>query len=194
MAGRKRMFGRWKQLSERKQLVERCRRVIQVVGSLNAVVKSVADNAFANNQDSTAKERALLRMMAAFRGGVGDSFARWRDLTRIEQLRSAMTQDQKKYILRLLANMLQGGKQQRIREVIAKFRANSRIARVQKSFLKRLLQSKAGMVAMAFREIRSLPERRDSKYDKKANRFEKGLSEFINRTLRRSLEAFQREH
>ena len=145
------MFGRWKQLSERKQLVERCRRVIQVVGSLNAVVKSVADNAFANNQDSTAKERALLRMMAAFRGGVGDSFARWRDLTRIEQLRSAMTQDQKKYILRLLANMLQGGKQQRIREVIAKFRANRNITKIQRNFLNRLLNSKAGKVAVAFR-------------------------------------------
>ena len=154
-----------------KQLVERCRRVGELFSDLNKVVKSVADNAFANNLDSLTKEKALLRMMAAFRGSIGDSFNRWRDLNRIEQLRKHMSQDQKKFILRLLENLLHGGKQQRIREVIAKFRTNSRVINVQKAFLRRLLQSKAGMVVMAFKEIKFLPSRSNSKYDIKANRF-----------------------
>ena len=93
MAGRKRMFGRWRQLMQSKQLVERCRRVGELFSDLNKVVKSVADNAFANNLDSLTKEKALLRMMAAFRGSIGDSFNRWRDLNRIEQLRKHMSQD-----------------------------------------------------------------------------------------------------
>ena len=185
------MFNRWKQLTERRQLIERCKHVHAIMGQINAVVKSVSDNAFAHSQDSLRKEKALLRMMAAFRGGLGDSFNRWRDLTRIEQLRRDMGQEQKKYILRLLSNLLHGGKQQRIRDVIAKFRTNARVARVQKAFLKRLLQSKAGMVAIAFRSIKTLPIRHNNKHDYAANRFEQGLSNFINKCLRRSFECFR---
>ena len=47
---------------------------------------------------------------------------------------------------------------------------------------------------MAFREIKTLPERGKHRHDRKANIFEKGLSDFVNRTLKRSFEAFKVQH
>ena len=53
--------------------------------------------------------------------------------------------------------------------------------------------SKAGMVVIAFRKIQTLPEKRDTEAYLKANKFEKGLSSFVDRTLRKSYEAFKTE-
>ena len=60
-------------------------------------------------------------------------------------------------MLKMLANLLKGNKQQQIRDIIHKFKINQKIVNVQRNFLKRLLQSKAGMVLLAFREIKGLP-------------------------------------
>jgi hypothetical protein len=51
--------------------------------------------------------------------------------------------------------------------------------------------SKAGMVVIAYRKIQSLPNVVDSELYAKANKFEKGLSHFVDRTLRKSFEAFK---
>lgn len=51
--------------------------------------------------------------------------------------------------------------------------------------------SKAGRVAEAFKLIKSLPEQVDTEQRKKASKFEKGLSNFIDRTLRRSFGQFK---
>ena len=50
------------------------------------------------------------------------------------------------------------------------------------------------MVAMAFREIRMLPERKNVRFGLQANKFEKGLSDFVNRVLRNTFESFQQQH
>ena len=54
--------------------------------------------------------------------------------------------------------------------------------------------SKAGLVVMAFRRIQSLPEKRNNEAFKKATKFEKGLSVFVQRTLKRALGAFRNEY
>ena len=54
--------------------------------------------------------------------------------------------------------------------------------------------SKAGMVVIAFRKIQTLPEKRDNEAYLKANKFEKGLSTFVDRTLKKSFEAFKTEY
>lgn len=105
-----------------------------------------------------------------------------------------MGNNQKKYILALLEGLLRSNKKQQLRNVISKFRTNKNIKTVQRNFLKRLMQSKAGMTMVAFRAIKTLPQRQDRKGDRRANRFEKGLSDFVNRTLRRSFEAFQSQY
>ena len=80
-----------------------------------------------------------------------------------------------------------------IREVIHKFRLNRRIIEIQRNFLKRLLMSKAGLVVIAFKKILSLPDRKDKNLNEKANKFTRGLESFVNRTFKRSLDAFKEE-
>ena len=104
-----------------------------------------------------------------------------------------MTNQEKAALLKMLENLLQNGRTARIREVIEKFRTNRRITDVQRNFLKRLLQSKAGLVVVAFKKIQTLPERRDDALYTKANKFEKGLSNFVERTIRRPFNAFKTE-
>ena len=101
--------------------------------------------------------------------------------------------EQKKSILKMLENLLHHGKNAQIRDVINKFRQNRKITEIQRNFLKRLLMSKAGMVVIAFRKIQTLPERKDNEAYAKANKFEKGLSQFVDRTIRKSFEAFKTE-
>jgi hypothetical protein len=70
---------------------------------------------------------------------------------------------------------------------------NRRITEIQRNFLKRLLMSKAGLVVIGFKKWQGLPERKDNEAFKKASRFEKGLSSFVDRTLKRSFGAFRNE-
>ena len=93
----------------------------------------------------------------------------------------------------MLENLLHHGRNAQIRDVINKFRTNRKIIDIQRNFLKRLLMSKAGMVVIAFRKIQTLPERPDNEKFIKANKFEKGLSTFVDRTLRKSWNAFKTE-
>ena len=51
--------------------------------------------------------------------------------------------------------------------------------------------SKAGLVVIGFKKMQSLPERKDNAAFLKASRFEKGLSNFVDRTLKRSFGAFK---
>ena len=53
--------------------------------------------------------------------------------------------------------------------------------------------SKAGLVVIGFKKWQGLPERKDNAAFLKASRFEKGLSSFVDRTLKRSFGAFKNE-
>jgi hypothetical protein len=53
--------------------------------------------------------------------------------------------------------------------------------------------SKAGLVVIAFRKIQTLPERKDNAAYLKATKFEKGLSLFVEKTLRGSFAPFRNE-
>lgn len=68
-----------------------------------------------------------------------------------------------------------------------------RIKEIQKRFFNKLLISKAGRVAEAFRTIKGLPEIVDQEKRRKALRFKKELSSFINRILRKSFNAYRTE-
>ncbi len=96
--------------------------------------------------------------------------------------------------MKLIENLLQQNKRQQLRDVIEKFRVNHKLISIQKQFLRRLLMSKAGRVVTAFRTIASLPRPRNSSKDLKANIFEKGLSQFANRVLRKSFESYKDDY
>jgi len=53
--------------------------------------------------------------------------------------------------------------------------------------------SKAGLVVIGFKKWQGLPPRKDNAAFLKASRFEKGLSAFVDRTLKRSFGAFKNE-
>ncbi len=53
--------------------------------------------------------------------------------------------------------------------------------------------SKAGLVVIGFKKWQGLPERKDNAAFLKASKFEKGLSNFVDRTLKRSFGAFRNE-
>ena len=53
--------------------------------------------------------------------------------------------------------------------------------------------SKAGLVVVAFKQMQSLPDRKDGDLYAKANRFEKGLNDFVVRTMKRTFAAFKNE-
>ena len=66
-----------------------------------------------------------------------------------------------------------------------------RIREIQERFLRKLLQSKAGKVLTAFNKLKDLPDRGNDEKRIRANKFEKGLSTFVDRTMRRPLNAFK---
>ena len=168
-----------------------CKQVSNLFSTLNFAIKSVADCAFIDNKDNALKEKALLQLFKNMQGNMGDCFKRWRDLNNIEKLRESMNNQQKANVLKVLENLLNNGKNAQVREAINKFRTNRKITEIQRNFLKRLLMSKAGMVVIAFRKIQTLPERKDNEAFLRANKFEKGLSQFVDRTLKRSFNAFK---
>ena len=127
------------------------------MNGINLAIKSVADNAFADSKETKLKEKAILKIMGAFKEGLDGSFNKWRELSRIHNLRKTITQEQKKYMLKLMDNLIHQNKNQQLRDIITKFKMNSRIIMIQRNFLKRMLQSKIGLVMKAFREVKGLP-------------------------------------
>lgn len=63
---------------------------------------------------------------------------------------------------------------------------------IQKRFLSKLLMSKAGRVAEAFRIIKKLPTI-DGDKQRKALKFEKNLSRILDKNLLRSFNSFKKE-
>ena len=92
MSKRKRMFNRWKVLAANNQLIDKCKRMSQIMNGINLAIKSVTDNAFADNKEIKLKEKAILKIMGAFREGLDDSFNKWRELSRIHNLRKTISQ------------------------------------------------------------------------------------------------------
>ena len=92
MSKRKRMFNRWKVLAVNNQLIDKCKRMSQIMNGINLAIKSVTDNAFADNKEIKLKEKAILKIMGAFREGLDDSFNKWRELSRIHNLRKTISQ------------------------------------------------------------------------------------------------------
>jgi tRNA A37 threonylcarbamoyladenosine biosynthesis protein TsaE len=194
MGGQKKMYNRWKSITEKTRLMNECRQITSLFQTLNFAIKSVADLAFVDNKDSALKEKALIQLFKNLAGNMSDCFKRWRDINSIEKLRERMSNQQKESLLKVLNGLLTTGKTAQVREAINKFRLNRRITEIQRNFLKRLLMSKAGLVVIAFRKVQTLPERKDNSAFLKASKFEKGLATFAERTLKRALGAFRNEY
>jgi len=165
-----------------------------VFASLNYVIKSVTDNAFIDSKETQLKEKALIQLFKNLSSNLSDTYKRWREINNVEKINEKLTGKQKEQMLKVLNQLLSSSKQHQVREAIQKFRLNRRVTEIQRNFLKRLLMSKAGLVVIAFRKIQTLPERKDNESYVKATKFEKGLSLFIEKTLRGSFVPFKNEY
>jgi len=134
-----------------------CKLINDVFGTINNAIKSVTNNVFGNNKESQIIESAILKIFSNMNVNVGDALRRWRDVNKIEKLKDNISQKQKENVLKVLNNILNNGKNLKIRDAIQKFRLNRKIIDIQRNFLKRLLMSKAGLALIAFRKIVSLP-------------------------------------
>jgi hypothetical protein len=97
-------------------------------------------------------------------------------------------------LIKMLEGLLSNDKVGKLKEIVNKFRMNKNIVEIQRNFLKRLLMSKAGLVMVAFRKIQSLPEPVDVEGRRRANKFEKGLSTFAERTLKKTFGPFKADY
>ena len=154
------MFNKWLNLTEKAKLVNECRLVTQFLTSLTYTIKSATDSCFLDVKENSLKEKALIQLYKNMGHNVSDTFRRWRDVNNIEKLRERLTAQQKEAVINVLGNLLHHNRREKIAEVIRRFRENRKIVEIQRSFLKRLLMSKAGMVVVAMKKIQSLPERR----------------------------------
>ena len=159
--GQKRMYNRWVSITERTKLMNECKEVAAIFASLNFSVRSVSDNAFMENKDTSLKEKALLQLFRNLSSNISSSFKQWRNLNQIERMRERMGLSEKGAAIRVLEGLVHGGLNNQIRNAINHFRQNRKMVDIQRNFLKRLLVSKAGMVVIAFRKIQTLPERRN---------------------------------
>ena len=119
------------------------------------------------------------------------SFKLWRNINQIEKMREKMGMNERGAAIRALETLVHGGINTQIRNAIAKFRQNRKTVDIQRNFLKRLLNSKAGMVVSAFRRIQTLPERKNMEAYGRATKFERGLSSFVDRISKRTFESFR---
>ena len=90
--------------------------------------------------------------------------------------------------------LLHNGKNAQIKNVINKFITNRKITGIQRNFLKRLCIKKAKMAKFAFKRIYTIPYGYYDNSKRKVNFFEKGLSSFVDRTLKKSFDGFRTKY
>ena len=91
-------------------------------------------------------------------------------------------------MLKLLESLLSNDKVNRLREIVNKFRLNQRVNEIQRNFLKRLMMSRAGLVAVAFKTIQTLPRNLDIV---RPNQFQQGLEKLVQNVLKKTFAAFR---
>ena len=124
---------------------------------MNFTIRSITDNAFGDNKESQLKEKALLQLFNNMNVGLSDSFKIWREVSAIEDLKNKLNDQEKKTLLKLLEDLLNNDKINRLREIVNKFRLNQKVNEIQRNFLRKLMGSRAGLVAVAFKTIQTLP-------------------------------------
>ena len=121
--------------------------------------------------------------------GLSDSFRIWREVASIEDLKNKLTNKEKANLLKLLEDLLNNDKINRLREIVNKFRLNQRVNEIQRNFLRKLMQSRAGLVAVAFKTIQTLPPLPVDNI--KPNQFQQGLEKLVNNVLKKTFAAFR---
>ena len=89
--GRKKLFNRWQNMTEKQHLLTECRLVQNLFAALNFAIKSISDNTFLGDDANNLKERALHQLFNNLSVNLSTSLKRWRDVNQIEKIREKMT-------------------------------------------------------------------------------------------------------
>lgn len=82
MSSRKRMYNRWKILTERTQIMKKCQKVHQIFTGINLSIKKLTDSLFIqpkNNQLApTSKSSSASKIFSVIENNFKQTFASWR--------------------------------------------------------------------------------------------------------------------
>jgi hypothetical protein len=195
----KRNYDLWHHISQQSHLVRECKATNSVFASLNFVIKSIADNAFADNLSNRLKKKVLDEIFSNVRIRWRQSFQNWRSNN--EKVKTvALDSDRlKKQSARTILEIYRGLRLNRLRQIVRSFKTNRSIREIQKRFLNRVLLQKRLCVSDIFNKIRALINRRlpDTKTKvspANANKFEQGLSGYARRRVKFTFDQFKMQN
>ncbi|MDV7394956.1 hypothetical protein RZS08_26460, partial [Arthrospira platensis SPKY1] len=90
MGGQKKLYNRWKSITEKTRLMNECKQITSLFQTLNLAIKSVADFAFVDNKDSALKEKALIQLFKNLSGNMTDCFNKWRQINSVQKVKDSM--------------------------------------------------------------------------------------------------------
>jgi hypothetical protein len=155
------MYTRWNTIVNRQKLINECKAVANIFGSLNSVVRASASTAISSQRETTIKTNAIIRICKNQSLNCSQAFKNWYEFMIVKRQSSRTSLEQRRRGVEILMGALNNDRSTRLKSVIDKFRQNSRIADIQRRFLHRLLNSRVGKVFKAYQLIKDLPDNRD---------------------------------
>lgn len=112
---------------------------------------------FARSKDTTIKKNALDRLFKSSELKRKGCFDLWRQNTKALKMMGDMDKQTKATILERINKIVQATSTQSVVAAIKKFYLNSKIQRIQRKFIEKLLQTKSGKVINAFKNWNAIP-------------------------------------
>ena len=95
MGNQKKFYQRWINITEKSKLIYECKLVGNVFDTINLAIKSVSDNAFANNKENQIKIDALNKIFLNMTLGLGGTLKKWREVNQLEKIVSLMSKQKR---------------------------------------------------------------------------------------------------
>jgi hypothetical protein len=190
----KRNYDLWHHISQQSHLVRECKATNSVFASLNFVIKSIADNAFADNLSNRLKKKVLDEIFSNVHIRWRQSFQNWRSNN--EKVKTVISDKDrvKRQSARTILEIYRGLRLNRLRQIVRNFKANRRIREIQMTVIRRLLMSKTTCIGDIFRIIKNLPNRVAKLNTANANKFEQGLSGYARRRVKFTFDQFKMQN
>jgi hypothetical protein len=89
------------------------------------------------------------------------AFKNWYEFMIIDRLKNRISLEQRGKAVETILGALQNDRASRLKQVVDKFRQHARITDIQRRFLTKILNSRAGKVFKAFMQIKDIPNNKD---------------------------------
>ena len=102
-----------------------------------------------------------------------------------------MNKEKRTNVVQLLENFCTKTGRGQLKGLVDSFKANSDLYLMKKKYLTKILQAGCGKAMLIFSIWKTLPKPPDDYRIKLANRFERGLGSFVNKTIKETLKQFE---